>query len=500
MFPHALQLVCKWIHVEMEAAKPQLRMNIGDVSSEFIEQWDIHHIMGPVACNTMPTLNTILEAAGESKVSAAKPKSAKSKNRFTALLIIMAQIHFLWSRHSAKVPIGLSLQAWVCGTSRQMIDVLHQPCLVVSYPSVLTMVHSLADRSIKRVKAALLLPHALIYDNINISSSIFVEQGPNAMSKVQSGTFTVIYKLLNAHAEDMDISPVIKNIRCPSPLNISDLQMTPHTRVLYVSHLLIFIVQILAKYVKGFEAQQSDMALQHPQRQFLPVGHKTVFHPLRASTIKEASIDSNLLVHDNIYLVQLSHELGDLNSLAIPMFNNQLMNLGFSSFHLAMNLLWCVLETHQGTLNQMGSLTHLFALLEKTRLGGEHPDYNTLLSALMQILHGLILNVWHIECNHSSLHNVTEANPSPNDLLTCVYQIILKYASPDPTCNDVNPKAHPKDLASRVEPKKPPVNVVHNNIISLTRDLLCVVELIDAMATGDFRQIEDILPALACMF
>ncbi|KAF8267864.1 hypothetical protein EI94DRAFT_1700714 [Lactarius quietus] len=266
------------------------------------------------------------------------------------------------------------------------------------------------------------------------------------------------------------------------------------------------------------------MALQHPQRQSLPVGHKTVFHPLRASTIEEASIDSNLLVHNNIYLVQLSHEPGDLNSLAIPMFNDQLMNtqiqggqhlcqkdisswehreilqLSFSGFHLAMNVLWCVLETHQGMLNQTGSLTHLFALLEKTRLGGEHLDYHTLLSALMQIFHGLMLNVWHIECNHSSLCNFAEANPSPNNLLTCAYQVILKYASLDPVCNDVNPKAHPKDLDSGVEPKRPPLDVVHNNIVLLTHNLLCVTELIDAMATGGFGQIEDILPTLACIF
>jgi hypothetical protein len=185
---------------------------MSDISPEFIEQWDIHEIMGPVACDTTSTLRIILEATGELKVSISKPKSAKSKNRFTALLVLMAQIHFLHSRNSAKVQISLGLQTWACGTSKQMIDVLHRTCLVVSYPSIATMVHSLVDRSIKRVKAASLLPHALAYDNINISSSIFIEQGPNTMSKVQSGTFAVIYELLNARAEDMDIKPLVKNL------------------------------------------------------------------------------------------------------------------------------------------------------------------------------------------------------------------------------------------------------------------------------------------------
>jgi hypothetical protein len=105
MFPHALRLVCERIHVEMEAAKPLLRMNMGDVCPEFIENWDIQRIMGPVSQDTTPTLRTVLETAGESKASKAKPKSGKSKNRFTALLIIMAQIHFLLLRFHGHTPV-----------------------------------------------------------------------------------------------------------------------------------------------------------------------------------------------------------------------------------------------------------------------------------------------------------------------------------------------------------------------------------------------------------
>ncbi|KAH8980088.1 hypothetical protein EDB83DRAFT_2242445 [Lactarius deliciosus] len=501
--------------------KPHLQMYTANISPEFIENWDIHQIMGPV---TTPTLRSVLEAAVESKVSLAKSKSAKSKNRFTALLITMAQIHFLRSRNSAKVQIGLGLQAWACGTSRQMIDVLHQTGLTVSYNSILSLVLKLADRSIERAKAASLLPHALAYDNINISSSIYVEQGPNAMSKVQSGTFAVIYELLNARAEDMDMRPLIKNLRRSSPLVISDLRMTLAAGQSYISQTAVTIVRILTKYVKGFETQQSDPMLQHPPRRPLPIGHKIVFHPLQASTIEEASVDGNLLVHDDVYLVQLKRTSEDLDKMAVPTFNDQLTNarirggqqirrkdvsywetreifqLGFGSFHLTMNLLWCVLETHRGTLNQMGSLTQFFAVLEKTRLGGEHPDYHTLLAALTQILHGLILNAWRNECDYSSLRDFSKAEPTPGGLLDCARQIAEKYASVEPIFEHVNPKAPPKDPVSGVESTKPVVDVVRRNVALLTCDLLLVVELVDAIATGDFGQIEDILPTLTCMF
>ncbi|KAH9173375.1 hypothetical protein EDB89DRAFT_1850276 [Lactarius sanguifluus] len=489
MSPHALRLVCEKVHVEMEAAKPHLRMNTTDVSPEFIEHWDIHQIMEPLAT---PILRTVLEAAGESKVSVAKPKSAKSKNRLTAFLIIMAQIHYLRSWNSARVQIGLGLQAWACGTSRQMVDVLHRTGLTVSYNSISSMVQSLADRSIDRAKAASLLPHALAYDNINISSSIYVEQGPNTMSKVQSGTFAVIYELLNARAEDMDMKPLIKNLRRSSPLVISDLRMTLATGQSYISQVAVTIVRILTKYVKGFETQQSDPMLQHPPRRPLPVGHKTVFHPLRASTIEEASVDGNLLVHDDVYLIRRK----DVSYWE----TREIFQLGFGSFHLTMNLLWCVLETHRGTLNQMGSLTQLFAVLEKTRLGGEHPDYHTLLAALTQILHGLILNAWRNECDYSSLRDFAKAEPTPGGLLDCARRIAEKYASVEPVFDPLIPKAPPKDLVSGVESTKPVVDVVHRNVTLLTRDLLLVVELVDAIATGDFGRIEDILPNLACMF
>src|ERR1700761_6176092 len=89
-----------------------------------------------------------------------------------ASLIIMAQLHYLHSMYSAKVPVGLGLQAWASGTSQQMISVLHRSCLSVSYLSIAALVHSLAEHSIERAQAASLQPHILAYDNINVSSSI----------------------------------------------------------------------------------------------------------------------------------------------------------------------------------------------------------------------------------------------------------------------------------------------------------------------------------------
>ncbi|KAI9465464.1 hypothetical protein BJY52DRAFT_583653 [Lactarius psammicola] len=83
MFPHSITLVQEKIHEEMEAAKPYLRMHTCEVTPIFIEQFDIHQVMEPVVRDVTPTLTSIMESAGESKASRAKPKYPRSKNRAT---------------------------------------------------------------------------------------------------------------------------------------------------------------------------------------------------------------------------------------------------------------------------------------------------------------------------------------------------------------------------------------------------------------------------------
>ncbi|KAH9056478.1 hypothetical protein EDB87DRAFT_1566489 [Lactarius vividus] len=463
-------------------------MHTKEVMPNFIEEWDIHRIMEPIIHKVTPTLTRIIVSTGESKASHAKTKSTKSKNRAT--VGTYPRLHYLHSMYSAKIPIGLGLQAWASGISWQMISVLHRTSLSVSYPSITSIIHSLANHSIERAQVVSLHPHVLAYDNVNISSSIFVEQGPNTMSKVQSGTFAIIYELPSVHVEDMHILPMMLNLQHSSPLVISDLCPSFELMQSYVSQTAVTIVHILTKYVKGFDSQSLDVSLQHTPRRPLPAGHKTVFHPLRATTIKEASIDGNLLVHDDVYLKK------DVSSWEWQ----EVFQLAFGTFHLVMNLLWSVLETHRGSVGQTGSLAFFFAILEKAQLGGEHPNYHTLLSALKQILHGLILNAWQIESGYHSLYAFAMANPLLEELLQCAHRIIKKYTMLRSQIDHIDPKNLPRDLETGTTMLMEVTNTVHNNIVLLTCDLLYVVELVDATSLGDFGHIEDVLPTIACMF
>lgn len=68
--------------------------------------------------------------------------------------------------------------------------------------------------------------------------------------------------------------------------------------------------------------------------------------------------------------------------------------------------------------------------MEKTRLGGDHPDYQTLLSALTQILDGILLNAWRTESGYFNLADFAATEPSAEALLALADNIIRRHATP----------------------------------------------------------------------
>ncbi|KAJ7838658.1 hypothetical protein B0H14DRAFT_2513206, partial [Mycena olivaceomarginata] len=293
-------------------------------------------------------------------------------------------------------------------------------------------------------------------------------------------------------------------------------------------------------FVPAFEELQRSPALQHAVRRGIPTGYKTILCPLRATTIEEATVRGNLLFHDDIYLNQLKRTSESLSEYVIPGFHDQLTNarirsaqilrskdtnawnrreifqLGFGLFHLCLNLVWAILHVHRGKINEVGSLSYFFSLMEKVRLGNEQPDYHTLLAALMQILDGLLLNAWLQECGFASLQLFAESKPSPEKLREIAARILTEYATPIPSCSV--PPAEPKkpptsdaessDSSSDTDdkPEQPPQSaqpsddIPHQNLRILARDLLFIAVVIRAISDGDIGRVEVMLPHLAMVF
>jgi hypothetical protein len=389
-------------------------------------------------------------------------------------------------------------------------------------------------------------PHIFCYDNINLSTSIFVEQrGSSSPAKVTSGTFAVLYKVRNGNLQHMKLAPIMERFKKVKGLNFNqDLRPTIAQIHSFHSQLKIVVIRVLTTFCSHFSEYAKLPELQHQPRRRLPKGHITEQFPIRATTIEEATVLGNLLFHDDVYITQLKRSLNDLSEYAIPSFNDQLTNsrirsaqqlrrgdvdawerrevfqLGFGLFHLCLNLVWALLHIHRGSLNQIGSLAYWFALLEKARLGADHPDYHTLLETLIQVLNGLLLNAWMIECGKPSLAAFASSEPSIGELNKIAEKIIQNHSTPmaelslvkkeeaDSTGESVEePIVQPRTRKN--QPIPPPITFnlpdpdndrVHQNIRILTRDLLYLCELVRAISDGDIGRIEDMLPQLAMMF
>ena len=466
---------------------------------------------------------------------------------------MLKQLSYQRSSNSLGFPTIFGLFLWATGSARQTIDTLHKCGLSISYSSVLNAISSLATQCVELAVDIGSRNHVFCYDNVNLSTSIFVEQrGTFSPAKVTSGTFAVLYKVRNGDPEHMRLAPIIERFKNVKGLKFNqDLQPTVTQFKSFFAQLKVIVARILTKYVKGFDSEpySKDPHLQHKPRRPIPNGYITEQFPLRATTIEEATVLGNLLFHDDIYITQLKRSADELSEYAIPSINDQLTNarirsgqtlrardvnawerrevfqLGFGLFHLCLNLVWALLHVHRGSLAEPGSLTYYFSLLEKTRLGGEHPDYHTLLAALTQILDGLIINAWRMECKFKTLSEFAATRPSPDDLLIMAGTIIQRYATPMQKCDKTTEDSEDEDEAdsdtqstarssarTRQKPAVPPPVVAidtvpnpdqdpaHQNTRLLTRDLLVLAELIRAISDGDIGRVEDFLPQLAMMF
>ena len=124
-------------------------------------------------------------------------------------------------------------------------------------------------------------PHMFCYDNINISTSIFVEQrGSGTPAKVQSGTFGIVYGLQNATLDDLKLAPIVQRYRSCSGLSPADLSLR-RDQLTHLQHQFsVVILRILFKHCDSYSGYISDTALQPIPRRPLSVGVKTRQFPL----------------------------------------------------------------------------------------------------------------------------------------------------------------------------------------------------------------------------
>ncbi|KAJ7206287.1 hypothetical protein GGX14DRAFT_367375 [Mycena pura] len=542
MDSHLMEYACEKVADEMVTRRKKSTLQgINAVTPAFIEAWNLDEEK-----DCSPFLTNILETAAQTDRAKAQNKKKRPEKMCQ---VITQQVLYQSSNRCLAFQAAFGLFLWATGCAKQTIDALFRCGLSVCYDGVLNHLETLADYSMEEAIEMAKKPHGFGYDNMNLSSSIFVEQrGAAGPAKVASGTFGLLYGLRNAKHEHMLIAPIMRRFKAATGLQFNrDIRPSLHDLGTFQDQLIITTIHSLASFVDGFEYVLKEPNLQHKPIRPIPVGYKTPYKPTRASTIEEATTRDNLLYHDEIYINQLGQSPESLSVYAIPSFHDQLTNsrirsaqllraqdvnawerrevfqLGFGLFHLCLNLVWAILHTHRGSVNDAGSLSYFFALMEKARLGNDQPDYHSLLAALTQVLNGTLLNAWLRECGFPSFKAFADSKPSPLKLREIAAQILLNYATPIPTANipepqntqvpdedsdsestdsgcDSESENPPPSSPPNGQPHNPKDDIAHQNIRLLTRDLLMVIVLVRAISDGDIGRVEPLLPHLAMMF
>ncbi|KAJ7469220.1 hypothetical protein FB451DRAFT_1039061 [Mycena latifolia] len=408
MRSHLLQLSCDIVAEEMKARRASsLLPGIQVVTPSLIEDWRLDEEV-----DTTPFLTRILETAAQTERAKLKNKQKKPQKMCK---VVTRQLLYQSSNRCLAFQAEFGLFLWATGCARQTIDALFRCGLSVCYDGVLNLVESLANHCMSQAIDVTNDPHSFNYDNVNISTSIYVEQrGSAGPAKVQSGTFGIFYKLRNAILQHMLIAPIMKRFKASKGLEFNrDIKPCLDHLSSFHDQLVITVILCRITHNDGFEDVAKDPQLQHTARRAMPVGYKTEGFPIHATTIPEVAVLDNLLYHDDVYLHQLGRTPESLSKYAIPGLRakdvdawsrREICQLGFGLFHLCLNLVWAILHVHRGSVNDVGSLSYFFTLMEKTRLGNEQPDYHSLLAALTQVLDGLLLNAWLRECGSQILY------------------------------------------------------------------------------------------------
>ncbi|KAF8545560.1 hypothetical protein OG21DRAFT_1492243, partial [Imleria badia] len=164
----------------------------------------------------------------------------------------------------------------------------------------------LASRCVERAIHIARRPHILCYKNIDVSTSVFVQQRPDTPAKIQSSTFPILYEITNANPDHMRLSPMLSRAEQATGLKFNhDICPTFKQSKAFGSQLHVHVIKILLGGDSAFYnyTYRSDPLLQHKPQRKLPIGIKTKQFPLRTSragpTIDDSYVSGIIAVIDD---------------------------------------------------------------------------------------------------------------------------------------------------------------------------------------------------------
>ncbi|KAJ7759811.1 hypothetical protein DFH07DRAFT_1023425 [Mycena maculata] len=500
----AIDAFVRTTHQEMDTLSTIFKHSASDITPEALMDFDFQRDVTAVCEETAPKLRRILMAAAQTP-RAARENTTKNHEPFVTM--IQAQLAKSRSQNNNLCAIPCSFYFLSSGMPRKVIDTLAHAGMNLSYNHVKTANQILAKGQIGRAQIAARAGHAIGWDNIHLSLSEHVEQRTLAPPKVQTGTTTIIYDLRGLFdAQILRLKPILERRALGDLITYSaDIRPTRSQSRSIHAHLEISIVELLIRDEPEFDYLADAPELKHATYRPPPSNHKTSEYVLRTTKIDEGSGEGTTQVNDNVYIDQLAFDQHALDDIAVPSYNDQktnalirsaqLMRMGDMSailrleqyqlapgaFHVELNLSWLLLRIHRGNGADIGSLQYFIGLLSKSRLGSDKPDFETLVSLLMQVLVGAMQHYLEVETG-MSFTSFAKTKPTASELLKIAGRIYAKYASEVPAATA------PED------------DRTFSNLHLLLRDLLTFYLLRTSISSGDFGRVELLLGKLTMMF
>ncbi|KAJ7241170.1 hypothetical protein C8J57DRAFT_1192905 [Mycena rebaudengoi] len=391
--------------------------------------------------------------------------------------MIQAQLMKTRSQNNNLCAIPCSLYFYASGMRRKVVDTLAHAGLNLSYNAVKDTHSMLAKGQMRRAQIAARGAHSASWDNAAVTLSIHVEQRTGGPPKVQTGTTTLIYDLRAVPDRDaLQLAPILDRRAGAERITYAaDIRPTRTQCAQIRTHLCISLVELLTHGNSAFDYLKDDPLLRHPQYRPPPKDHVTNEYPLRTTEKDEGSSDGTVQTNALIRSAQLLRT-GDLSVI----LRLQQYQLGLGWFHVELNLSWLLLRIHRGNGADLGSLQYFIGLLAKVRLGSAQPDFETLVSLLMQVLRGASHHYWEVESN-MTIKDLAKSKPTAAQLLEISSRIFTKYAS-----------------GASMEP--PSSDNTTRNLHLLVRDTLLFYFLRTSISSGDFGRVELLLGTLTMMF
>ncbi|KAJ7280831.1 hypothetical protein C8J57DRAFT_1174450 [Mycena rebaudengoi] len=498
-FTNLIKDICR----EADDLSIAFRASTKDLTPEGILNFDFTEDVTAVCEEVAPKMRRILMAVAQTP-RAARENTVKDPEPIVTM--IQAQLMKTRSQNNNLCAIPCSLYFYASGMPRKVVDTLAHAGLNLSYNAVKDTHSMLAKGQMRRAQIAARGAHSASWDNAAVTLSIHVEQRTGGPPKVQTGTTTLIYDLRAVPDRDaLQLAPILDRRAGAERITYAaDIRPTRTQCAQIRTHLCISLVELLTHGNSAFDYLKDDPLLRHPQYRPPPKDHVTNEYPLRTTEKDEGSSDGTVQVNDDIYLDQLQFGDHDLDNIAVPSYNDQKTNalirsaqllrtgdlsvilrlqqyqLGLGWFHVELNLSWLLLRIHRGNGADLGSLQYFIGLLAKVRLGSAQPDFETLVSLLMQVLRGASHHYWEVESN-MTIKDLAKSKPTAAQLLEISSRIFTKYAS-----------------GASMEP--PSSDNTTRNLHLLVRDTLLFYFLRTSISSGDFGRVELLLGTLTMMF